>query len=49
MGRDGAHPRSLLQPVESMLERFLRERRFARHGEQAVHRREDEVRMEDAG
>jgi len=43
------HRTSYLAPVDSMLERFVRERRHARQlGEAAVERRDDEVRMEDA-
>jgi dTDP-4-dehydrorhamnose reductase len=43
------HPTSYLAPVDSMLERFVRERRHARQqGEGAVERREDEPRMEEA-
>jgi dTDP-4-dehydrorhamnose reductase len=41
---------SCLPPTETTLERFVRERRLARvQGEMAVHRREDEVRLEEAG
>jgi dTDP-4-dehydrorhamnose reductase len=41
---------SCLPPTETTLERFVRERRMARvQGEMAVHRREDDVRLEDAG
>jgi dTDP-4-dehydrorhamnose reductase len=44
------HGVSCLPPTETTLERFVRERRMARvQGEMAVHRREDEVRLEDAG
>lgn len=44
------HPVSFLPPTETTLERFVRERRLARlQGEQAVQRRQDDVRLEDAG
>ncbi|HEX2546721.1 MAG TPA: family 1 glycosylhydrolase [Ramlibacter sp.] len=44
------HHVSFLPPTETTLERFVRERRLARtEGEQGVQRRDDEVRMEDAG
>ena len=40
---------SFLPPSETTLERFVREARLARsEGELAVHRREDDVRLEDA-
>jgi dTDP-4-dehydrorhamnose reductase len=43
------HRPSFMPPNETTLERFVRERRLARsEGELAVHRKEDEVRMEDA-
>ena len=42
-------PPSYLPPGESTLERFVRESRAARRqGELAVHRRDDEVRLEAA-
>ena len=40
---------SFLPPGETTLERFVRESRLARRqGEMAVHRREDEARLEEA-
>ena len=43
-------PASYLPPLETTLERFIRESRAARLvGEQAVERRDDEVRLEAAG
>jgi dTDP-4-dehydrorhamnose reductase len=45
----GGQAVSFLPPGESTLERFVREARLARReGELAVHRREDEARLEDA-
>jgi dTDP-4-dehydrorhamnose reductase len=46
---DVHHGVSYAPPTETTLERFVRERRLARsEGERAVHRREDDVRLEQA-